>query len=28
MYGSAISDEEMEIMRRAAKEAGVIDETG
>lgn len=28
MYGSAISDEEMEIMRQAAKEAGVIDETG
>ena len=28
MDGSAISDEEMEIMRRAAKEAGVIDETG
>ena len=28
MYGSAISDEEMDIMRQAAKEAGIIDETG
>ena len=27
MYGNDISAEEMEIMRQAAKEAGVIDET-
>ena len=28
MYNQEISEEEMEIMRQAAKEAGVIDETG
>ena len=27
MYGCAISEEEMQIMKEAAKEAGVIDET-